>query len=59
MTLTFLERQDAAKVLKAQIIYWLGGAYDGAGEFPGNPDYRNEEDVDELVKQLVKILKND
>lgn len=38
------------------IIEWLGGAYDAEDKYPGNPDYRNAENVDKLVEALSRVM---
>ena len=39
--------------IKAVVIEWLGARFDAEGRLSGNPDYVQEEDVDELVTQLL------
>lgn len=36
------------------VIEWLGGAYDAEDQYPGNPDYRNAKDVNELVSRILE-----
>ncbi len=37
--------------LKALVIEWLGATY--RNDMPGNPDYTNEREVDDLVEQIA------
>jgi len=39
--------------IRAIIIEWLGGAYDPERRYCGNPDYRQPEDVEELVEKIA------
>ena len=43
--------------LRKIVTEWLGAMYDENDEFPLNPDYRNNKDVDDLVDKLAAYLK--
>src|SRR4051812_19027068 len=47
---------DVADLIKAIVIAWLGPRYDDEDCFPGNPDYVDEREVDDLVQRIVTAL---
>ncbi len=47
---------DMEERIRQAIIAWLGGAYDADRRFPGNPDYRDPEDVAELVAAIRALI---
>lgn len=50
---------ELTDALRAVIIDWLGAAYDAENRYPGNPDYRGPEDVDELVARLRPLYQGE
>jgi hypothetical protein len=42
--------------IKQIIIEWLDGMYDADGEYPNNPDYRNENDVNTLTEKISEVV---
>ena len=43
-------------VIRVTVVEWLGDMYDAEGRRPGNPDYVQPEEVDELINKLVDVL---